>query len=67
MSCDTRPATSFWFLGLSSESADAVEEENHFHNGGQRIIILLFNSWMQSPTTNAGLCKILEAAVGCYV
>ena len=68
MSCDILPAT-FWFLGLiSSESADAVEEENHFHKyGGQRIIILLFNSWMQSPTTNAGLCKILEATVGCYV
>ena len=66
MSCDILPAT-FWFLGLSSEAADAVEEENHFQNGGQRIIILLFNSWMQSPITNAGLRKILEAAVSCYV
>ena len=66
MSCDILPAT-FWFLALSSESADAVEEENHFHNGGQRIIILLFNSWMQSSITNAGLRKILEAAVGYYV
>ena len=66
MSCDFLFAT-FWFLGLTSESADAVEKENHFRNGGQRIIILLFNSWMQSPTTNAGLSKILEAAVGCYV
>ena len=66
MSCDFLFAT-FWFLGLTSESADAVEKEHHFHNGGQRIIILLFNSWMQSPITNAGLRKILEAAVGCYV